>query len=74
MVLKLLAVGTWTRHVKPSGSALTRLAQVVVVAIKHFRQPAPGPDEPLYELSDEHYKNKATRKLVRTDRLRYDHL
>lgn len=63
MVLSLVCLLTGTlyyRHKKPTGSPLTRMAQVVVVSLRNRRAPAPANEAVLFEVYDDEITGIAT--------------
>jgi peptide/histidine transporter 3/4 len=59
------------RHRLPSGSALTRLVQVVVAALRKRRIAMPTNKNELYEVHDKESAIPGSRKLPHTDTLRF---
>lgn len=65
-------IGTpFYRHRLPSGSALTRLVQVVVAALRKRRIAMPTNKNELYEVHDKESAIPGSRKLPHTDTLRF---
>lgn len=58
------------RHRLPSGSALTRLAQVAVAAMRKWHEKLPADSNKLYEVYDKESAIIGSRKLRHTDTLR----
>ncbi|KAF8396886.1 hypothetical protein HHK36_018521 [Tetracentron sinense] len=59
------------RNQKPGGSALTRIAQVLVASVTKFRVALPADKSLLYETADEESVVKGSRKLEHTEQLRF---
>eukprot|EP01018_Ginkgo_biloba_P034270 Gb_22320 [translate_table: standard] len=55
------------RHQKPGGSALTRIAQVVVASIRKWHMQVPTDKSLLYEVQDKESVIEGSRKLEHTD-------
>ncbi|XP_078435381.1 protein NRT1/ PTR FAMILY 8.1-like [Wolffia australiana] len=59
------------RRVKPGGSPLTRIAQVLVAALRNWGAGVPADKSLLYELADKESAIEGSRKLQHTDQLRF---
>lgn len=59
------------RNLKPGGSPLTRICQVLVASFRKFRVQVPDNESLLYETVDEESDVKGSRKLDHTRQLRY---
>eukprot|EP01018_Ginkgo_biloba_P028582 Gb_41117 [translate_table: standard] len=55
------------RHQKPGGSALTRIAQVMVASVRKWRIPVPADKSLLYEVQDKESVIDGSQKLKHTD-------
>ncbi|KAL5561972.1 hypothetical protein UlMin_031719 [Ulmus minor] len=65
-------VGTpFYRHKFPSGSPLTRIAMVIVAALRKWKVPLPNDPNELYELSLEEYANSGKFRIDHTPSLRF---
>ncbi|TVU31425.1 hypothetical protein EJB05_23109, partial [Eragrostis curvula] len=66
-----LASRKFYRYQKPGGSALTRICQVVVAAIRKFYVDVPNDSSLLYEIPGKESAIVGSRKLMHTDGLRF---
>ena len=58
------------RHQKPGGSALTRIAQVLVASFRKYREEVPADKSLLYEVADKESAIEGSRKLEHTEELK----
>lgn len=71
----IFLVGTpFYRHKVPSGSPFTRMARVIVAAIRKWKVPIPNDPNQLYEHELEEYAKKGKFKIDSTPTLRYESL
>lgn len=67
----IFLVGTpFYRHKVPTGSPFTRMAKVIVAALKKWRVPIPSDPKELYELDLEEYTKKGKYRIDSTPTLR----
>ncbi|KAH9681865.1 protein NRT1/ PTR FAMILY 5.2 [Citrus sinensis] len=59
------------RHKKPTGSPFTRMAKVIVAAIRKWNVPLPTDPKELYELNLEDYAQKGKYRIDSTQNLRF---
>ncbi|KAH9785227.1 protein nrt1/ ptr family 5.2 [Citrus sinensis] len=65
-------VGTpFYRHKLPSGSPMTRIAQVIVAAVRKWKEPVPTDPKELHELSLEEYSKSNKFRIDHTPSLRF---
>ena len=65
-------VGTpFYRHKMPSGSPYTKMAKVILAAIRKWKVPLPDDSKELYELSLEEYTKSGMKRIDHTPSLRY---
>ena len=69
-VLIFLAGTPFYRHKVPAGSPFTRMAKVIVAAIRKWRVPLPSDPKELYELDLEEYARKGKFRIDSTPTLR----
>jgi peptide/histidine transporter 3/4 len=68
----IFLVGTpFYRHKVPTGSPFTKMAKVIVAAIKKWNVPIPSDPKELYELDLEEYAKKGNVRIDSTPTLRY---
>ncbi|XP_010262416.1 PREDICTED: protein NRT1/ PTR FAMILY 5.2-like [Nelumbo nucifera] len=68
----IFMVGTpFYRHRVPTGSPFTRMARVIVAAIRKWRVPLPKDPKQLYELDSREYEEKGKFKIESTTSLRF---
>ncbi|KAM7462474.1 hypothetical protein LguiA_030595 [Lonicera macranthoides] len=68
----IFLVGTpFYRHKVPTGSPFTRMAKVIVAALKKWRVPIPSDPKELYELDLEEYTKKGKYRIDSTPTLRF---
>ncbi|XP_021290184.1 protein NRT1/ PTR FAMILY 5.2-like isoform X1 [Herrania umbratica] len=70
-VLIFLAGTPFYRHRVPAGSPFTRMATVIVAAIRKWKVPLPGDPKELYELDLEEYAKKGKFRIDSTPTLRF---
>jgi dipeptide/tripeptide permease len=71
----IFLVGTpFYRHKLPAGSPFTKMAKVIVAAIKKWNVPIPSDPKELYELDLEEYAKKGNVRIDSTPTLRYKFL
>lgn len=71
----IFLVGTpFYRHKVPSGSPFTRMARVIVAALRKWKVPIPNDPQQLYELELEEYAKKGKFRIDSTPTLRYESL
>ena len=71
--IMVFIVGTrFYRHKPPSGSPLTRMAQVLVATVRKWRVVVPDEPKELHELPMEHYSGRGKFRLDHTSTLRLD--
>jgi dipeptide/tripeptide permease len=66
-----LAGSPFYRHKVPAGSPFTRMAKVIVAAIRKWRERIPNDPKELYELDLEEYAKKGKFRIDSTPTLRY---
>lgn len=59
------------RNQKPTGSPLTRVAQVIIAAIRKWNAKLPNDDDLLYEIDDKEYLDPAQSRLPHSNDFRY---
>ncbi|KAK9087807.1 hypothetical protein Syun_030201 [Stephania yunnanensis] len=59
------------RHRRPTGSPFTRMARVIVAALRKWRAPVPSDPKELYELDLEEYSQKGKFRIDSTPSLRF---
>ncbi|KAG6416220.1 hypothetical protein SASPL_123645 [Salvia splendens] len=70
--IMVFIVGTrFYRHKPPSGSPLTRMAQVLVATVRKWRVVVPDEPKELHELPREHYSGSGKFRLDHTSTLRF---
>jgi peptide/histidine transporter 3/4 len=62
------------RNQKPTGSPLTRVAQVIIAAIRKWNAKRPSDEDLLYEVDDKEYLDPAQRRLPHSNDFRYRNL
>jgi peptide/histidine transporter 3/4 len=62
------------RNQKPTGSPLTRVAQVIIAAIRKWNAKLPSDEDLLYEVDDKEYLDPAQRRLPHSNDFRYRNL
>ncbi|KAK4798169.1 hypothetical protein SAY86_030495 [Trapa natans] len=70
-ILIFLAGSRYYRHRMPTCSPFTRMAQVIVAAIRNWRLPIPSGPKELYELDLDEYVNNGKFKIDYTPTLRF---
>ncbi|XP_017975434.1 PREDICTED: protein NRT1/ PTR FAMILY 5.2 [Theobroma cacao] len=70
-VLIFLAGTPFYRHRVPAGSPFTRMARVIVAAMRKWKVPLPGDPKELYELDLEEYARKGKFRIDSTPTLRF---
>ncbi|KAK2985199.1 hypothetical protein RJ640_010488 [Escallonia rubra] len=70
-ILIFLSGTSFYRHKKPSGSPFTRMARVIVAALKKWSVPIPSDPKELYELDLEQYAKKGKYRIDSTPSLRF---
>ncbi|KAL6970599.1 hypothetical protein U1Q18_030295 [Sarracenia purpurea var. burkii] len=70
-ILIFLAGTPFYRHRVPSGSPFTRMARVIVAALRKWRVPIPNDPKELYELDLEEYTKKGKFRIDSTPTLRF---
>ncbi|KAJ9700765.1 hypothetical protein PVL29_006198 [Vitis rotundifolia] len=70
-ILIFLAGTSFYRHRVPSGSPFTRMAKVIIAALKKWKTPVPTDPKELYELDLEEYAKKGKFRIDSTPTLRF---
>ena len=71
IAIAIFLAGTpFYRHKKPAGSPFTRMAKVIVAAIRKMNVPLPTDPQELYELDLEYYTQKGKYRIGSTQNLR----
>ena len=70
-IIIFLAGTPFYRHKLPSGSPFTRMAKVIVAALRKWKVPVPRDSKELYEIDFEEHTNKGKVKIDPTPTLRY---
>ncbi|KAB1219317.1 Protein NRT1/ PTR FAMILY 5.2 [Morella rubra] len=70
-IVIFLAGTPYYRHKMPTGSPFTRMARVIVAAIRKWKVPLPNDPKELYELDLEEYAKKAKVRIEFTPTLRF---
>ncbi|PSR97980.1 Protein NRT1/ PTR FAMILY 5.2 like [Actinidia chinensis var. chinensis] len=70
-ILIFLAGTPFYRHRKPTGSPFTRMARVIVAALRKWKVPIPSDPKELYELDLEEYTKKGKFRIDSTPTLRF---
>ncbi|XP_022144832.1 protein NRT1/ PTR FAMILY 5.2-like [Momordica charantia] len=70
-ILIFLAGTPFYRHKLPTGSPFTRMAHVIVAALRNWSLPLPNDPKQLHELDFEFYAKKATFRIDSTPSLRF---
>ncbi|XAR62681.1 hypothetical protein NMG60_11017529 [Bertholletia excelsa] len=70
-ILIFLAGTPFYRHRAPAGSPFTRMARVIVAALRKWRVPVPSDPKELYELDLEEYNRKGKFRIDSTPTLRF---
>ncbi|CAK9166865.1 unnamed protein product, partial [Ilex paraguariensis] len=70
-ILIFLAGTPFYRHKVPTGSPFTRMARVLVAAVRKWRLPLPADPKELYELDFEEYTKKGKFRIDSTPTLRF---
>lgn len=72
IAVSVFLIGTpFYRHKVVSGSPLTRIAQVLVLAAKKWKLPLPNDPQELYELGMEEFSNNGKHRIPHSTSLRY---
>jgi len=70
-IMIFLAGTPFYRHKVPAGSTFTRMARVIVAALRKSKVPVPSNSKELYELDKEDYAKKGSYRIDSTPTLRY---
>jgi len=70
-IIIFLAGTPFYRHKLPTGSPFTKMARVIVAAMKKWNVPIPSDPKELYELELEEYAKKGNVRIYSTPTLRY---
>lgn len=70
-ILIFLAGTPFYRHKLPTGSPFTKMAKVIVAALRKWRLPVPNDPKELFELGSEVYAQKGKYRIDSTPTLRY---
>ncbi|XP_027935728.1 protein NRT1/ PTR FAMILY 5.2-like [Vigna unguiculata] len=70
-IMIFLAGTPFYRHKVPAGSTFTRMARVIVAALRKWEVPVPGNSKELYELDKEDYAKKGSYRIDHTPTLKF---
>ncbi|KAK7356635.1 hypothetical protein VNO80_15910 [Phaseolus coccineus] len=70
-IMIFLAGTPFYRHKVPAGSTFTRMARVIVAALRKWKVPVPSNSKELYELDKEEYAKKGSYRIDSTPTLRF---